>query len=173
MYIFTYIYIYIYVYICIYVYIYLHIHTYIYILYIGYSDKPNPKDYKVNELYNFENWAQQTNSFVENVVKEPSVLVCNSVGGVVGLQAAVDRPDLIKGVVLIDISLRMLHTKKQNPFQRPFTSLIQTVLRETGIGKSFFGGIAQAEPLRNVLRQAYGDPKSVDDETLNIILTPG
>lgn len=36
------------------------------------------------------------------------------------------RPDLIKGVVLIDISLRMLHTKKQNPLQRPFTSLIQT-----------------------------------------------
>ena len=27
----------------------------------------------------------------ENVVKEPSILVCNSVGGVVGLQAALDR----------------------------------------------------------------------------------
>ena len=95
-----------------------------------------------------------------------------------------------------------------------------TVLRETGLGKSFFGGVAQPEPLRNILRQvgvphhrplmtfalfwssyssiqhhlphlipcpslnffflalygalqAYGDPLSVDDETLDFILQPG
>lgn len=28
---------------------------------------------------------------IENVVKEPTILVCNSVGGVVGLRAAIDR----------------------------------------------------------------------------------
>ena len=33
---------------------------------------------------------------------------------------------MIKGVVLIDISLRMLHLKKQNPLQRPIVSAIQT-----------------------------------------------
>lgn len=122
--------------------------------------------------------------------------------------------------MLIDISLRMLHIKKQNPLQRPFVSGLQTgtscydnpfillmfyfylficsdhtittffeftllyskrkkvftydlilrfffrssfflhylmlmfaVLRETGLGKSFFGGVAQPEPLRNILRQ--------------------
>ena len=27
------------------------------------------------------------------------------------------------------------------------------VLRETGLGKAFFGGVAQPEPLRNILRQ--------------------
>jgi hypothetical protein len=31
--------------------------------------------------------------------------VCNSVGGVVGLQAAVDRPDLIKGVFTLEIDM--------------------------------------------------------------------
>ena len=30
-----------------------------------------------------------------------------------------------------------------------------TVLRETGLGKSFFGGVAQPEPLRNILRQVH------------------
>ena len=33
---------------------------------------------------------------------------------------------MIKGIVLIDISLRMLHIKKQSPLQRPIVSLIQT-----------------------------------------------
>jgi pimeloyl-ACP methyl ester carboxylesterase len=139
----------------------------------GYSDKPNPKSYQVNSLYNFENWADQAVSFIENVVQKPTVLVCNSVGGVVGLQAAVTRPDLIKGVVLMNISLRMLHVKKQPPIQRPLTSLLQTTLRETGIGKAFFEQVARPEALRNILRQAYADPTAVDDETLEIILKPG
>ena len=42
----------------------------------GYSDKPNPRDFPVNSLYNFENWADQTVNFVRDVVKAPTYLVC-------------------------------------------------------------------------------------------------
>jgi pimeloyl-ACP methyl ester carboxylesterase len=41
------------------------------------------------------------------------VVVCNSVGGVAGLQVCKQRPDLVQGVMCINISLRMLHAKKQ------------------------------------------------------------
>ena len=107
----------------------------------GYSDKPDPRQYQPNSIYNFENWATHIADFIEREVQEPSFLVCNSVGGVVGLQAAVHRPDLVKGLVLSNMSLRLLHTKKQNPIQRPFTSLLQTTLRETGLGKAFFTNV--------------------------------
>ena len=102
----------------------------------GYSDKPSPKDYEVNELYNFENWADQTIDFVNNVVKEPVVVVSNSVGGLVALQAAVERPDIIKGVILIDISLRLLHIKKQSPLQKPIVKLVQNTLPRDALGAS-------------------------------------
>lgn len=146
----------------------------------GYSDKPNPKDYGVNEFYNFDTWSDQALSFITDNVKKPSVLVCNSIGGLVGLQAALKRPDLVKGVVLIDVSLRLLHTKKQSAFQRPITSFIQVALRETPLGKYFFKQIATPDVLRNILNQAYnyegvaanGDG-GIDDETLNVILQPG
>lgn len=141
----------------------------------GYSDKPSPKAYGVNELYNFETWGEQITQFIEKEVKEPAILVCNSVGGVVGLQAAVQSPELVKGVILIDISLRLLHTKKQPPLQRPLTSALQTVLRETGIGKAFFTSVAKPDTLRQILGQAYASKskEGVDDETLNVILEPG
>lgn len=42
------------------------------------------------------------------------------------------------GLVLIDISLRMLHKKKQSAFIAPFVSAIQYVLRETQLGSYFF-----------------------------------
>jgi hypothetical protein len=42
-----------------------------------------------NAIYNFENWARQLNKFIEEVIGEPAFIMCNSVGGVAGLQAAV------------------------------------------------------------------------------------
>jgi len=75
------------------------------------EDKPSPKAFKVNELYNFDTWSDQVISFIETKIKEPAYVVCNSVGGVAGLTAAVKRPDLIKGIVLINISLRLLHVR--------------------------------------------------------------
>jgi pimeloyl-ACP methyl ester carboxylesterase len=94
----------------------------------GYSDKPNPRSYEVNSLYNFENWAEQITEFVKDVVKEPTYLICNSVGGLVGLQASLKEPKLIKGIVLINMSLRKLHKEKQIPFARPFISSFQVKL---------------------------------------------
>lgn len=139
----------------------------------GYSDKPNPKNFEVNALYNFETWAEQTAFFIEEVVREPSILVCNSIGGLVGLQTSIKNKSLVKGIILINISLRQLHKRKQSVLQRPVVSAIQTILRETPIGQSFFSSVAQPETVRAILRQAYSDPESIDDETLDIILKPG
>ena len=44
---------------------------------------------------------------------------------------------------MLDVSLRMLHTKKQAPWQRPLVSAFQRLLRETPLGKLFFGAIAK------------------------------
>jgi pimeloyl-ACP methyl ester carboxylesterase len=112
-----------------------------------------------------------TVDFIKKNVKEPSWLVCNSVGGCVGLQAAVTNPELVKGVVLSNISLRMLHIKKQNPFIKPLVKAIQNTLRETQAGDYFFKQVAEFNALRNVLKQAYAGP--VDDETVELILGPG
>jgi pimeloyl-ACP methyl ester carboxylesterase len=139
----------------------------------GYSDKPNPKEYAVNEVYNFNTWADQTRDFINEVVGEPCVLVCNSVGGVVGLNTAVKYPETVKGLLLIDISLRMLHTRKQSAFQVPLTTALQTVLRETALGKAFFDQVATPKALKNILNQAYGKSIDVTDETVDLILKPG
>lgn len=137
----------------------------------GYSSKPDPRTRQVNEIYNFENWAEQTADFVKKVVRQPAYLVCNSVGGVVGLQMARTNPELVKGVILIDVSLRLLHVKKQNFFTKPIVKAIQTTLRETPAGAFFFKQVAQKKAIKNILSQAYAEV--VDDETVDVILNPG
>jgi len=49
--------------------------------------------------------------------------------GVVGLQAAITEPQICKGILLLNISLRMLHIKKQPWYARPFISSFQRLLR--------------------------------------------
>ena len=139
----------------------------------GYSSKPDPMVREQNAIYNFENWSSQLRAFVKDVVGEPAFLMCNSVGGVAGLQAAVDDKALVRGVVLLNISLRGLHVTKQPPFAKPFIKALQTTLRTTDVGKAFFGNVARAETVRNVLREAYGDPETVTDELVECILKPG
>lgn len=49
----------------------------------------------------------------------------------------------VKGVVLFNISLRMLHEKKQSPLGKPLVKGLQYVLRETPLGGFFFGSVAK------------------------------
>ena len=48
----------------------------------GYSEKPNPREFGVNNtFYSFETWATQINDFCIDVVKGEAFFVCNSIGG--------------------------------------------------------------------------------------------
>lgn len=161
----------------------------------GYSDKPDPgamasvcgeqrrgdavtgtDRHPLQSGYNVYTWADQILDFVDDVVADDGgvAIVCNSVGSVVGLQAALEAgPSRVKGVFLLNPSLRLLHVRKQNPLQVPFTSLVQTVLRETPVGSAFFSSLAKPSTIRTVLGQAYAQEAKVTDELIDAILTPG
>ncbi|KAG6530838.1 hypothetical protein ZIOFF_004596 [Zingiber officinale] len=139
----------------------------------GYSDKPNPREVGTGSFYTFETWADQLNDFCVDVVKEKAFFICNSIGGVVGLQAAVMQPQICKGIFLLNISLRMLHIKKQPWYGRPFILSFQSFLRNTAVGKLFFKAIATPESIRSILFQCYHDTSAVTDELVQLILQPG
>lgn len=185
----------------------------------GYSDKPDPSEGPLRptahgktaggpsltpdgrKLYSFENWADQALHLIDEVVppEQEVVLVCNSVGGITGMQAAVAeasrRSDAaqrrIKGIMLIDLSLRMLHVTKTAPAARPLVAALQNALYSSPLGDGFFANVATKETVESVLRQAYGAPSGpislasavlngetgmdwrVDDDLVSRILTPG
>ncbi|KAL5980778.1 hypothetical protein ACLOJK_028688 [Asimina triloba] len=139
----------------------------------GYSDKPNPHEFPTNSFYTFETWATQVNEFCVDVIKDEAFFICNSIGGLVGLQAAVMEPKICKGMMLLNISLRMLHIKKQPWFGRPFIRSFQNLLRNTVIGQLFYKAVATPESVRNILSQCYYDTSKVTDELIQKILLPG
>ena len=147
------------------------------------SSKPTPDPERPSTLYNFETWGEQLLDFSAEVVGGPAFLATNSVGGIAALAAAAsaasapgaggDATSRVRGVVLLDVSLRELHLSKQPALLRPLVAALQSTLRKTSLGQAFFGQVAQANAVRSVLREAYGDPATVTDELVDCILKPG
>jgi pimeloyl-ACP methyl ester carboxylesterase len=138
----------------------------------GLSDKPTPTP----ELaYSFETWAQLVLDFSEQVIGEPVFLVGNSIGCIVALQAAVTAPAQVRGVVMLNCSLRMLHERKREALpwlQRTFSPWFQKILAVRPIGHFFFQRLARPSVIRNILEKAYARTDAVTDELIEFLLRP-
>jgi len=135
----------------------------------GKSAKPSPNQ----EIeYTFETWGQQIIDFAKEIAGEPSLLIGNSIGAIVVLQAAVDCPEISRGVVLLNCSLRLLHESKRDalPWYRKIgTDILQKALKNKVIGYFFFSQLARPNVIRNILKQAYHNQEAVTEELVNIL----
>lgn len=125
--------------------------------------------------YTFETWGQQILDFCEQVVGQPAFLIANSIGCIVAMQAAVLRPEWVRGLALLDCSLRLLHDRKRQTlpwYRSASTPLIQKVLSYRPLIRFFFGRLAQPKSVKRILQQAYGDKTAVTDELVSLLLEP-
>ncbi|MBD2106365.1 alpha/beta fold hydrolase [Nodosilinea sp. FACHB-13] len=138
----------------------------------GFSDKPTPGQ---PLPYTFETWGQQILDFCREVIGQPAYLVANSIGCIVALQAAVDGSEWVKGIVMLNCSIRLLHERRRAEIswhQRLSTPVVQQLLGYSQVGRFFFSRIAQRKVIRNLLGQAYHRPEAITDELVEAILGP-
>lgn len=125
--------------------------------------------------YTFETWGQQILDFCEQVVGQPAFLIANSIGCIVAMQAAVTRPEWVRGLALLDCSLRLLHDRKRQTlpwYRSASTPLVQKVLSYRPLIRFFFARLAQPKSVKRILQQAYGDKAAVTDELVSLLLEP-
>lgn len=138
----------------------------------GGSDKPKPG---VEIDYTFETWGQQVADFCREVVGSPAFLVGNSIGCIVVMQAAVDNPEMVLSVSLINCSLRLLHERRRAELawhQRVGAPWLQRLLQIGWFGNFFFQQLAQPKTIRKILLQAYRRPEAVTDELVELLIKP-
>ncbi|AFY95810.1 alpha/beta fold hydrolase [Chamaesiphon minutus] len=125
--------------------------------------------------YTFETWGELVIDFCREVIGMPTVLIGNSIGCIVALQAAVTAPEVISGVALLNCSLRLLHDRKRTEmpwYRRWGTPVLQSILTIPAIGHFFFDRLAQRQVVRKILLQAYHRPEAVTDELIDILMAP-
>ena len=72
--------------------------------------------------YNIFTWSNEVSDFIQEVIQCPVVLVGNSLGALVSLQAAIDRPELVHGLLLVNPRFRQEHVAEAPPLARPLLS---------------------------------------------------
>ncbi len=132
--------------------------------------------------YGFELWGQQVADFCRDVIKCPVVLVGNSIGGVVALQAAklLQRDDdnnihLCRGVVLIDCAQRLMDDKQlstQPAWKTWSRPLLKALVRQRWLSSALFRNAARPSVIRRVLMQAYPSGSNVDDDLVHVLYEP-
>ena len=140
---------------------------------IGFGSSAQPKPSELG--YTFETWGQQVADFVREVVGDRSILVGNSIGAVVAMQAAIYAPDLIAKTILINCSLRLLQEQNQLEmpwFKRVGVKAVQNILGNRAIAKLFFDQVRNPRSVKQILSQAYFHKEAVTDELVDILIKP-
>lgn len=143
---------------------------------LGFGDSDKPIGYQ----YTMEKWAELILDFVDQIVKEPTVLIGNSVGSLACVIAASESnsspKSLIKGLVLLNCAGGMNNKAIVDDWRIkllfPLLWLIDFLLNQKWIASFIFERVKQKESLKNILSSVYANKESVDDELVEIIKNP-
>ena len=125
--------------------------------------------------YGIDLWADQVAAFVREVIGTPVQLVGNSIGGVVALAAAARLGDDVGQVILIDCAQRSLDDRRlseQPPLSRIGRPLLKRLVRQRWLTGRLFRWVANPGVIRRVLGTAYPTGHGVDDQLVQLLLTP-
>lgn len=123
-------------------------------------------DYKVNL------WVEQVYDFWQTFIGQPVVLVGNSIGSLVCLQAAVTHPEMVKGLVMLslpDVSLRQEMIPK---WLQPIVNTIEGLVASPLLVKSLFKVVRRPGVIRGWAEVAYVDKKAITEELVEILAAP-
>jgi pimeloyl-ACP methyl ester carboxylesterase len=139
--------------------------------------RPVPLAHPVEgSVYNFYTWAEQLADFTSEVIgaEGGATLVANSIGTISALQAAIDRPELFRGVFVVNPNFRELHAAEQpgwlRPLAMPLIGAVQRTLRERG--QPLFDLLANPSTVKTILKEPYHDDAQVTDELVDVLLAP-
>ena len=132
----------------------------------GGSDKPARE-------YTVELWGRQIRDFWEAHIQEPTVLVGNSIGGLLCLQVMAEYPEVAVGGVLINSAGGLNHRPDElNPPLRLVMGIFTKLVSSPLTGKFIFDNIRQKHRIRNTLFQVYSDRAAVTDELVDMLYEP-
>ncbi len=146
----------------------------------GESSQPNScikgeKKCSENFCYNFENWSNQIADFTKLIIKQPVILIGNSIGGVIALRAAKILGSNCEGVILINCAQRLMDDKQlknQAIFQKKMRPLLKFITSKRWLSKNLFKNAAKPAFIKKVLQQAYPSGSNIDEELIDLLYKP-
>jgi pimeloyl-ACP methyl ester carboxylesterase len=137
---------------------------------------------KVTASFGIGLWVEQVYDFWRLFVKQPVVLVGNSIGSSVVMAAAAAHPEMVSGIVMLNLpdasvleipSLVRQAIALVRPFSNPAFALTKWIATSPLIFDGIFWLVRHPQAIRLFFaRQAYARKAAVTDELVDIFSTP-
>lgn len=130
---------------------------------------------KPDRAYGGDVWRDQLHDFIQEVIGQPVVLAGNSLGGYAALCVAAQRPQSVKGVVLINSAGSFTETEGENkptPFQQFLGEMARSLMLQPIPNFFLFQYVRQRSVIRQTLERVYLDKSAVTDELVEDIYRP-
>ncbi len=127
---------------------------------------------KANTEYSAALWTEQVHDFWQTFIGVPVILVGNSIGSLVCLNATATYPKMVEGLVMLslpDVSVRqnMLPT-----LVRPLVTAIENLFASPLLIKSILKIVRRPNIIRKWAGIAYPNQEAVTDELVEILSSP-
>ena len=122
--------------------------------------------------YNVELWVEQVYDFWKTFIRQPVVLVGNSIGSLISLVAAANHPDMTQGIVMISLPDPNLEQEMIPTALQPLVSGIKSIFTSRLILKPIFYFVRRPSVLRPWASLAYANPEAITDELIDILAGP-
>jgi pimeloyl-ACP methyl ester carboxylesterase len=124
----------------------------------GLTERPLPGDWQGDSPYSLDSQTSLLLALMDEMKIKKAILVGNSAGGTVALNAALKHPDRVQGLVLVDAAI---FVDKQKPQWQQFIMKLPQLRR---VGPLFIRSIENKGD--DLLRSAWHDPEKVTSEIL-------
>jgi haloalkane dehalogenase len=122
--------------------------------------------------YKIDLWVDQVYEFWQTFIRQPIVLVGNSIGSLVCLAAAAAHPEMVKGIVLINLPDLSLREEAMPGWLRPVVSTVEGLVASPILLKTLFHVVRRPPVVRKWAGLAYASPVAVTAELVEILTGP-
>ena len=120
-------------------------------------------------------WRDQLHAFLATVIRRPTVIAGNSLGGYASLCVAADCPEAVAGVILLNSAgpfQEAAPASSVNPFRKLINQTIRSVLLQPLPSWLLFQYVRQRSTIRKTLQQVYLDHSAITDQLIEDIRRP-
>ena len=125
--------------------------------------------------YSVDLWVDQVYDFWKTFIRQPVILVGHSVGSLISLAAAAAHPEMVHGLVMMNIADPSLEQERTPAFLYPAVRFVKNIVASVALPlliKPLFYFIRKPSFIRYGLTQAYANPEAITDELVEIYATP-
>ena len=127
---------------------------------------------KASVSYKVNLWVDQVYDFWRTFIRQPVVLVGNSIGSLISLAAAARHPDMVQGVVMLSLPDPSVREEMIPAFLRPAIATIENIVASPLLIKTLFRLVRRPGMVRRWAGLAYADSSAVTDELVDILVGP-